>query len=322
MKQEPGKSKFNFLKVKGIKGFSVFVIAAFVFLMLTKLSENYTEKLVFDVGLTGLKDEITLVADSNNTIEVLVKSKGFNLLQYAFYNPKPIILDANKETFKRGKTLSWDVVKNLHVIKENLGTAFDIISVDPDTLVFKYDILASKKVPVILNKNIAYALGYDVMGELKLSQDSIKLIGSQNALQTIEKIETDVLLLKEVKEDINETLKFNPLENSNVTLVPSEIKISGVVKRFTEGNMSVTVELINVPLDIKLNYFPKEVSLSYYVDLENYNSVKETDFKVVCDYNDLKNEAEHFLSIKITEKSNLVKTTRLKQNRIEFIILE
>jgi hypothetical protein len=322
MKQKSDISKFKFFKGKGIKGFSVFVIAAFVFLMLTKLSDNYTEKLVFDVNLTGLKDEIILVADSNNTIEVLVKSKGFNLLWYAFYDPRPIVVDANKETFKRGRTLSWDAVNKLYVIKENLGAAFDIISIDPDTLVFTYDILASKKVPIIFNKQIGYASGYDVLDELKLSQDSVKLIGSQNALQAIEKIETNILELKEVKENINQTLKFNKFDNPNITIVPNEIDVSGIVKRFTEGNLSVAVELINVPLDVKLNYFPKEVSLSYYVDLENYNLVKETDFKIVCDYNDLKNEEQRLLSIEIIEKSNLVKATRLKQNSIEFIILE
>lgn len=313
---------FKFFKGKAIKGFSVFLIAAFVFLMLTKLSDNFTETLVINVQLEDLKDEIVLEQDSSNTINVIVKSKGFHLLKYVFYDPDPIVIDANKETFKRGKTLAWDATNNLYTIKESLGDAYDIISITPDTLVFNYDILASKKVPIVFRNKIDYALGYDVFDDLQLSQDSVKLLGSQNILQSINHIETNPLELNEVKENINQTLGFDIADLPAITIVPESVNVSGVVKRFTEGNISVPVELINVPLDVKLNYFPKEIALSYYVDLENYNSVKDADFKIICDYNDLKDTEQRFLNIKLTEQSSLVKSTRLKQNSIQFIILE
>ncbi|MCC1484807.1 CdaR family protein [Winogradskyella immobilis] len=322
MKKKRATYKFEFFKGKAIKNFSVFLIAAFSFLLLTKLSNNYTEKLVFKVNLSNLKDEIVVLDDSSNTIEVFVKSKGFNLLKYTFYNPKPILLDGNKDVIKKGKTMSWGALKNLHVIRENLGESFDIISITPDTLTFNFDILETKQVPIIFNNEINYALGYNVLGEIELSNDSVKLIGSQSHLKTISEIATNTLQLSEVKENIDQTLGLKLPENSNIKIVPEEVNVKGVVKRFTEGNISVPIELINVPIGVKLNYFPKEVELSYYVDLEAYSSVKASDFKIVCDYKDLKDEEQRFLAIEISETSNLVKSTRLKQNRIQFIILK
>ena len=269
-----------------------------------------------------LKDEITIIDDSSNTIEVLVKSKGFSLLPYVFSKPTPITLNVDKETFKRNKTISWDVINKTHIIKENLGSSFDIISVDPDTLIFTYDILASKKVPIKFNENIKYALGFDVINQLKLSQDSVKLVGPQNILNDIFEIETEALELNDVKANIKETLNLKIPKVSNLNILPKKIEVTGVIQRFTEGTLSVPVEIVNSPIGLKLNYFPKEVSLSFYVNLVNYDAVDPNDFKVICDYETLKNESQRYLSPKIIQKSALVKSTRLKQNKIEFIILQ
>ena len=82
------------------------------------------------------------------------------------------------------------------------------------------------------------------------------------------------------------------------------------------------INILNLPLDKEINYFPKQVEVVYYVDLENFNSVKATDFSVIADFENLNNSTQRFLELKIVKSPMLVKTTRLSQNKVEYIISE
>ena len=72
--------------------------------------------------------------------------------------------------------------------------------------------------------------------------------------------------------------------------------------------------------DIKINYFPKSVTLSYYVDLDNYKLIKTSDFIVECNYAEMEDNQTYFVP-KIIQKPEFVKRISIKQKRIDFIKL-
>lgn len=314
--------RLAFFKGNNIKRFGFFLLAAFLFLMLTKLSETYTQSYTFEVELINLKEEFVLTSDSTQTLELVLSGKGFNMLPYSLYKPKTIYLDAQKDIYSNRKSFYWDAINNRHILDKTFGNSINVRSVKPDTLILKYDVLATKIVPVRFKPNITYALGYDVLGHFLLSQDSIKLVGSETILKNISEIDTKPITLDNVKNDIN---VFVELDNSGFTtidIIPKKIRINGIVKRFTEGKLSVPIQILNSPEGKEINYFPKRVEVVYYIDLENFNSVKASDFIVTADFNDLSNSTQRFLELKVVKSPELVKTTRLSQNKIEYIISE
>jgi hypothetical protein len=102
--------------------------------------------------------------------------------------------------------------------------------------------------------------------------------------------------------------------------IPKSVNVKAEIKRFTEGTIEIPITIENKPDNIKINYFPKSVTLSYYVDLDNYNGIATSDFIVECNYADLEENQTYFVP-KVLKKPEFVKRISIKQKRIDFIKL-
>ncbi len=320
MNKEP--SKIKLLKGKNLRGFSIFLVVSFLFLVLSKLSETYTEQLQFKVELSGLDDDIAVVSDSSYIVNATVKSRGFSLLPYVLYNPKPIVLNANNDLTKKANTYSWDVYNNTHKISEVLKGTFDVISVNPDTLVFNYQKLSSKIVPVIFNANISYALGYDAENGVVLEPDSVKVIGPEDMIKSISNVTSELITLENVNSDFSRNVSLSYEGSSvDVNIIPNTITVEAVVKRFTEGTLNVPITMRNVPRNVDVNFFPKSLQLSYYVSLEDYKTITADDFLIECNYKDAGDNGLKYLIPRVVKKPENVKNVKLNQTKVDFIIL-
>ena len=65
----------RFLKGVNLKKFSLFLIAAFILLMLSKLSESSLEYIRFDVEVQGLPKDVQLRLDSNTVVQARIKKE-------------------------------------------------------------------------------------------------------------------------------------------------------------------------------------------------------------------------------------------------------
>lgn len=313
------KYKFSNLKKGNVIRFSTFLITAFFFLMLTKFSQSYTQKIKLKVELSNLNDEIILQKDTLNTAYITVKAKGFSLLTY-IYNPEKIIkIDAKTETLKQQNTYAWDIKNKKYMLSEIFGKTVEILNINPDTLWFNYDVLDSKNIVIGLERNITFKEGYDVVGDLKLSQDSVKIIGSKSMIKDINFISTELLELDNINTDISIDVK---LKNtiSNVDIIPNTVTVSGEVRQFTEGKFTLPILLKNAPKNKSITIFPKNVDLVYYMDIKNFKNVKPEDFEIICDYNDVNNNLQNTLELTIKKQPQTVKSSQLRQSAVEFII--
>lgn len=315
--------KFNisdYLKKKSVKRFSLFFVIASIFLIFSKLSNDYKQTIKLKVNLVNLEDEIILQNDSLNTLDAFIEAKGFSFIPFMFRTYKDIVLDVKTDVnFKPGHFV-FDTQKNQFLIEGQLGTAYKLLSIKPDTLVLKYSKRASKLVPVILKKTIKYAAGYDVKGDFNLNVDSVKVVGSSLEIDKINSIETKELLLNDLNTNINETVVLDVSGFDTIEIIPKSVSVKANITRFTEGTIEIPVAVNNKPNDIKINYFPKSVTLSYYVDLDNYKSIKTSDFIVECNYAEMEDNQTYFVP-KIIQKPEFVKRVSIKQKRIDFIKL-
>ena len=308
------------LKKKSVKQFSLFFAIAFIFLIFSKLSSDYKKTIKLKLDLVDIADEILLQDDSTNYINAYVEAKGFSLLPLFFKSDKQLKLNAKNDVTLKSDYFIFDVQKHKYLIENQLGNSFELISVKPDTLLITYSKRASKKVPLTLNQSIKYAVGYDLKGDFKFNVDSVKIVGSSSEVNKIHSISTKELILNDVNSTIDKTLKLDISNFKNIEVFPKEVKVRGEVAKFTEGTVEVPVTITNQPNNISINYFPKTVSVFYYVDLENYNAVTGKDFKVECDYEDL-DDNQTFLKPKVVKGPDFVKHINIKQKRIDFIKL-
>jgi hypothetical protein len=317
------KKKFkllDYLKKKSVKRFSLFFMVSFVFLIFSKLSNDYKKTIQLSIRLVNIQDEIILQNDSVSTIDAYIEAKGFALIPFVFKNSTAIVLDAKKDVTKKPNQFIFDVQKHQFIVAEQLGESYNLISVIPDTIILPYSKRASKFVPVNLISDITYAVGYDVKGTISFDMDSVKVVGPDLELSKVNSLSTKKIELKGVNGNINREVPLDLADYAGIEVFPKSINVKAEVTRFTEGIIDIPVTITNKPRDTIINYFPKTVKLLYYVDLENYSAIKASDFVVECDYKRIDNNQTYFIP-EIVKSPSFVKRTTLKQKRIDFIKL-
>lgn len=316
------KSKIqSSIKTKKINVFLLFLALAFGILLLTKLSKSYTNTFVFDIDKINIPEEEVILNDDSQKLEITIKTFGFELLSYYLSKPK-LQVDFSKQIDKTDSTYIWTKNKAFAALNNQFNKNIEILNIAPDSLWFKYDVNAVKMIPVELLSTITYSPGYNLSNELALTPDSIKVIGAESILDRINRIQSDTLKMDDVKQDV---LKVVDLKLDSLTDVlkfsNKQITVSAKVEKHTEGTLSIPVDVINIPKGIKLRYFPKSVSVSYYVSLANFNTIEANDFKVACDFEKLK-KGQTFLVPEMVKTPQTVKHTKINQEYIEFIITE
>lgn len=303
------------------KSFGFFLLLAFVFLIFTKLSKQYTETLQLRIELTNVPNDIYINQDSIVPISVTVSTFGFNYLAHLFKN-KRLMLNFEtifaKET-DRIYTKSSDIN---YLISQKLGSNTSIESVKPDTISIRFSMLSSKVVPVKLNSQLSFMPGYNLYDTIVTKPDSIKIIGATETVVNINFIETELISLKDINSDININTSLKKPKTSEVKLYPSSVVVMAEVEKFTENFVTVPIDFIGLPQGIKINYFPKTVAVFYEVGLKDASRIIPEMFEVVCDYSQINSENSTALKPIIYKTPNFVKNTRLKLTEVDFIIIQ
>ncbi|WP_204345430.1 hypothetical protein [Psychroserpens algicola] len=289
---------------------------------MTKLSETYVETIPFTIAYKNLPETSVITLDSIPKVNVRVSTHGFNLLAY-FFQDKTYQLDFENNTSITNNNYIWLAEKGAYALKEQLGNSVKIISVKPDTLRLPFGTLSVKKVPVVLNSEINYVPGYDTLEGFEVTPDSVKVIGAVDEISKIDLIETQPLVLDEVRTDIdaNIDLEFSS-SSKHLKLSDNSVSVKATVEKFTEGTFEIPITLINLPKDLELNYFPKHIKVAYYLSLKDYKDIKPDDFKIECNYNDALKTGASFLIPKLIVNSKKVKSAKMKQSKVEYIIVK
>jgi hypothetical protein len=253
-------------------------------------------------------------------MRIMVTAYGFRQIKY--YLKKPSI-DIDFSTLDKNTThYNWIAKRELSNIIRQFDINEKIESIIPDTIVFRYDVNTIKKIPVVLDVDIKFSSGFDVNGAFKIEPDSISVIGPKIVLDSISMIYAEKLELDNVVSDVNSTVKLKLLsQHQDLKFSQKQAQVTGTVEKFTEGIIEVPVNVINIPKNIKIKYYPKTIPVIYYTSLSNFKSISSSSFIVESDYNSL-SAADSYLIPEIVQQPDLVKNARLSIKRIEFILIQ
>lgn len=310
------------IESKKLNVFGLFFLLALFFLVITKLSNSYTETIHLDIFLKNKPQAHRISNDSNQKITLNIKTHGFKLLWLNFFQPK-VVIDFKSDMALTNDSYIWTSKKMMPKIQSILGNSIEILSVQPDSLKFSFERMTVKKVPVRLKSNLKMLPGYDISDAIKLTPDSITVVGSDKQTSKIRFIETKKLNLKDVHSNFKHSVEIqNSIDLKPLSLSHTTIEVSAKVEKFTEGVFEIPVSILNLPEGLQINYFPKTISVVYYVSLTNYKNIKPADFRIECDYNTILNTEQSFMFPKLTKYPELIKSARLKQNKVEFILTQ
>ena len=310
--------KLKSAKEKRLNVFILFLFLSFLISLLVKLSNTYTQTLSFQLVPTQLMSNELIVSEDSQMINITISGRGFELLKY--YIEKPIINVDFSQLRKNNHKYIWSERGQLDKIINHFDSKIVVKSINPDTLFFPFDSQNKKKIPVKILVNPTFAVGFDLVDEFQSAPDSITMIGPESILKPIAFVSTKKIELSEINSDINMLAELNiPSNLSQLKLSHQSVSVTAKVDKFTEGLVNVPVTIINVPEDLSINFFPKEISVIFYSSLDAYNSIDKTDFTVECDFNILTADNNYLNPVLVKQPLN-VKTAKLKITQLEFII--
>ena len=287
--------------------------------MLSKLTSNYTKTIVFAVKAVDVPSDQVVLDQSIDSIRLELKGYGYNLAKY--YIDQPIIEISLNNLKKVKSKYQWTKQRNFSDLQSKFNKSISLLSSSVDQIDFIIEQYESKKVPVELKLEIDYKSGFDSFQEYELSKDSIMITGPNSLIDTINVVQTHKLVLNQIDSEINAKIRIKSSENSNITYSDTEIDFQLKVEKFTEESIKVPITIVNIDDTMKINYYPKVVSVLYRVSIKDYKAVNPMDFRVECDLNTINRDNSVLISSITKKPSNVIKC-RIENNQIQYVIIE
>ncbi len=302
------------------KSFLGFLGASFLIWVLITFSKEYKTVIEYEVNFINIPQKNILLETTPQKIASYVSGSGFRLFWSQLFDQK-IKLDVSKFA-KTSQNKTYVLPKNqLSNIQEQLMSGVEIENILKDTLYVKMGFLHTKKVPLKPNLNINFQVGYNLLGDVKVTPDSVLISGDENQLKSIQFLDLESLKLTNVKGNFsNKVAILKPSQSKSIKLTASKALISAKVDKFTEGSLQVPFKITNVPTDIKITTLSETVLVTFVVALSQFSRVSEASFIIECDYEmSTKNELGYLIP-KIVLKPDFVDNIKIIPTKIDFLI--
>ncbi|PCH78142.1 MAG: hypothetical protein COB98_01250 [Flavobacteriaceae bacterium] len=315
-------SSLAFLKNdRSVRVFSIFLVLTTIIWFLIELSKTYSSTAYIKIDYKNLSNTQILQEAPLDRIEVALRSSGFNLMSYQLFSKK-VTLDLTDAIYSRGDR--HFVLLNNHQLEigSQLSSGTELLRFNRDTIFFELGATVSKKVPVLLALDISYKPGYNLMSDIEMQPDSVLITGPEKYIDTIQLLRTKSIQLTDVYENVNQAISIQT--NQEVTAISYGalgVNVTAVVEKITEGKLTIPVHIINVPSEISVTTFPKNIDIVFQVGLSNFKEINEKSFEIVFDYNTyLKDPSLVYLLPIVRSKSSLVRSVEVKPGKVEFLI--
>jgi len=284
--------------------------------ILVQFARDYSKDITFQVNYTNApKDK--LILDGEHTLKAEINSSGFKIMFLELWTPELDVNLASLDTVS--SRFIFSVQDNKKEISRLLKISQTTTRFLQDSISIPFEQKAVKKVLVIAPFEIGYAVGFSNVDSLRVSPDSITISGPKAILDTIKNLNTQPIRLKQVNKSLAGQVFLDTSNYKNVTFYNTKLTYKLEVDKFTEGKITVPITLINVPDNINVTIFPREVAIIYQASLHSFDSIQANDFKVTEDFNELDRTSDYFIP-KITKKPLEAMQVRLSSTKIQYII--
>lgn len=297
--------------------FLFFLAVSTSFWFLSTLNETYETDIDVEMIVTEVPENVIITEELPKTVKITVKDKGFNLLNYLWFNEvKPLHFEFRLYSGKggRGQVTVSDIQK---MMQHRLSETASIISVKADHLDFFYNHGGKRKLPIAYDGRISTKANFYI-ARTSLSPDSIVVFAPEEVFDTLRVITTERVDFTDLAESTTKSLRLQNVRGAK--LAKNDVKLNVIIDQLTEMTISVPVKTKNVPEGISLKTFPARVELRVAVGVKRSASLKPELFNVVADYNNLPgNPTEKIPLVIQTQPKGIVKAT-LKVDKVDYLI--
>lgn len=303
-----------------VKMFLLFLLITTFIWFLSKFSREFTATVEADIQYKNTPNEVIISNDNYKNVSFDLTTTGFDFLYYKIN--KPIVTLDILSYYKNGNN-KIEIPKNEFnkLITSQLKNNISVKNVSIESMIINLDILETKKVKVVLNEEIQFEKGFKPISEFKVTPEFIKISGPSSKLVSIEEIHTEKLKLKNLKNNVDTSIKLAMSSNNGLSYSQQEVNISFKVKEFTQKELKIPILIKNLPNTINLKIIPEVITIRFDVPMDNFNQISENDFSVICDYNN-RNAEESFIIPELIKKPDSILNIELNKDKVNYLIFK
>src|SRR5574344_31360 len=302
------------------KDFSVFLLflaISFVFWWSRTMSRSYEMHIQYPVSLIDVPDNMRITDSPEFELKVTISGKGMSLWEAKNRTSRPLHIKPSDFVMSSGHAaISTKIL--LDSLESIIPASVIIKNVEPDSLIFNYLIQKKKTVPVLYDGSIESKNQY-MLDKIVFSPDSVSVGMPVSMEDSAFAMNVDLKQI-ELKCD-TAVLNVQLTEVPNVISEVSGIKMTVISSQFTEKSIIVPIVGLNFPDGKILKSFPSKATVTFWVKLDDFDNVDESDFKVVVDYNDIKRESDK-VGVRLFYQPANVTKVRVVPTSVSFLIEE
>ena len=308
------------MRYKKYIGFPLVVIAVASLWFISKYKDIYKEEIEFNVSFINVPEDVIVSSTvSQLKIPVEISASGFTLIWEKTFGHR-LNLDFKKNTYSRNDSLFFNPSKSLKNMKRSKEISYDILNVEDQEISIDVKRFNSKKVPLVNDFEIEYSSNYVALKEPAFTMDSITVTGNDNAVDALQEIRVTgkpIIVsdsLTTISVNLNESYPDLRFENPNITLAITATQM-------TEGSIESYVQLINAPSDVEVKLIPEKVTVVYSTPIAQFDKIKDSDVKVIVDYNQINDLNMAVLPEVILSNANMV-SSRVMPKQIQVLTIK
>jgi hypothetical protein len=307
--------------------FLFFVCLSTIFWLISTLSGTFTEDISYPVKYTNIPKGKVLIDKPPDHLILRIKGNGYTILRSKILPKKPLKFDVNSFAMSESAVDSHSVYILTEYAKQylndelkSLKKEFEIISVLPDTIFFRFTNQVNKYLKIeadIPNKKNLLANQYLINGKIHIKPSSILVSGPASILDTLNAIKTEKIELTQLTDTIEKTYQLQKIDL--LTYSEKKVRVQIPVDRYTQLSLMVPLIKKNIPDSLELVTFPGSVKINYRVSLSQGKKVKKEFFRPYVDYNSIRPEMNK-LTVHLDSLPPFIHMVQLAPKRVEYLI--
>ena len=312
MKKEPSQIA-SLTSSRAFKTFMPFLFLSYIIWSLNDFAERKVDTIPVIISYENSPQNKLLTSIPKKYLQVEVESSGFNILRNQLLK-KELHLNLKQAIFNSDTSSYIQTKQFLTRIQNKLPNTMKVLRISPDTLTFKYKTLIQKEVSIQLKSALNFQKGFSNTDSIYLKPSRITIFGTKNQLDKIKFIETELMVLDNVKSSIFKKVAL--IQKDSVKYAKDSVQLIATVDQMIAGEISLSFQLKNKG-EQEISTFPKKITIAYKAPLEVYKNIKPSNFNIICD---LKKSENGSLIPEIITKPNQLKITAIKPQTIQYII--
>ena len=330
MRQSRVRKLFIYVKRK-VKNFSyhkafVFLVClalSFFLWLLLSLEKRYTSRISVPISYVEFPKDKQFSGSLPQKFDLTVDGYGYTLLSYklrlAF---SPVIINVTElidNALDRGSRNKYIIytVSHKEEIEKQISSEIRILSIKPDSLVFNFSKIISKKIKVRPILNLTLENQYSLMEEPFTSPDSILVSGQKNIMDTLKAVFTNVKTHTKLSHSVEEMVAMKAYPGLKMQI--REVNLTIPVEQNTEVNFDLPIQIIKKPRDVVLKTFPGKVRVSCRIGLSKYKKLDYSRFRAFINYEKISMQVPR-LPVSLENLTDVALSVNFSPKEVEYII--